>query len=143
MRRRMRWHRLGEACVVMAVLVACRSGARAQDGGADCGSCGNGCCGMVNKGHCPPKFIHYMERPPCIKYKCACPKPVCDPCHLPHFGYYQPCWQPWPFPPDWSHCQVPPPGALVPALPPGARVREGEPEFEKSPPPRPLEPGRS
>jgi hypothetical protein len=66
----------------------------------------DGCCHQK----CPPKFVHCQEGPPCIKWKCGCPKPVCNPCDLPHFGYYRPCWQPWPFPPDWSHCLGPIPG---------------------------------
>src|SRR5262249_15074712 len=53
-----------------------------------------------------------------LKFKCACPKPVCDPCNLPHYGYFATCWRPWPWPHDWSHCPVPPPGALVPMPPP-------------------------
>ena len=55
-----------------------------------------------------------------IRFKRACPRPVCDPCHLEHYGYYQTCWAPWPYPPDWSHCPTPPPGAVLPppALPP-------------------------
>jgi hypothetical protein len=43
----------------------------------------------------------------------ACPKPICDPCNLPHFGYFETCWHPWPFPADFSHCGSPPPAALV------------------------------
>jgi hypothetical protein len=82
---------------------------------------GIGCC---NNFHCPPPYIHCQERPPCIKFRHACPRPVCDPCHLPHAGYYRPCWQPWPYPPDWSHCKVPPPSVALPppllAPPPGA-----------------------
>jgi hypothetical protein len=58
-----------------------------------------------------------MERPPCIKFRCGCPKPVCCPSEAPNWGYFQNCWRPWMWPPDYSHCPVPPPGALsmVPA----------------------------
>ena len=74
------------------------------------------CC---DNWHCPPKFVHCMERPPCPCYKCMCPRPVCNPCQLPHAGYYRTCWQPWPWPPDWSHCPAPPPSVkLPPPLPP-------------------------
>jgi hypothetical protein len=82
-------------------------GLRAQDVGACPGGacaavpCAGGCCD--NK-HCPPPLVHCMERPPKIKFQCACPRPVCDPCQLEHFGYYQTCWCPWPFPPDLRHC---------------------------------------
>ncbi len=65
--------------------------------------------------HCPPPFKHCYEGPPRICFKKACPKPVCDPCTLEHWGYFQNCWHPWPWPPDWSHCPVPPSGALVPS----------------------------
>src|SRR4051812_47421737 len=65
----------------------------------DCGDCAT-CASCVITHPCPPPFIHFFENPPCIKYKHACPRPVCDPCNLPHYGYYQTCWQPWPFPPD-------------------------------------------
>ncbi len=67
---------------------------------------------------CPPYFKYRFEGAPKIKFKHGCPKPICDPCHLPHYGYYQTCWAPWPFPPDWTHCPVPPPAALVQPIPP-------------------------
>ncbi len=78
---------------------------------------------------CPPCFKYIYEGPPKIKFKHGCPKPICDPCHLPHYGYYPTCWQPWPWPPDWSHCAVPPPAALVQPVPP-KRFRE-EPATEE------------
>ena len=53
---------------------------------------------------CPPPYVHHHEGPPRLWFKCACPKPVCDPCSLEHYGYYQTCWRPWSFPPDMSHC---------------------------------------
>ena len=67
--------------------------------------------------HCPPPLKWCSEQAPKIKFKCACPRPVCDPCNLQHYGYYATCWQPWPFPPDYSHCPTPPPGALLPPPP--------------------------
>lgn len=70
-----------------------------------------GCCHEP----CPPCYVHCQEGHPRIRIKCGCPKPVCDPCDLEHFGYYPTCWQPWPYPPDWSHCPVPPPGAVFDA----------------------------
>jgi hypothetical protein len=78
-----------------------------------CASCGTGSCGTSSCGghcgfgsnlHCPPPLVHCMERPPHIKWKCVCPRPVCDPCTLEHYGYYQTCWCPWPYPPDLRHC---------------------------------------
>lgn len=73
-------------------------------------SCGSGCC---DKEKCPPPYIHHQEGPPRLKVKQGCGKPVCDPCTLPHYGYFQTCWRGWPFAPDWSHCPVPPPGAYA------------------------------
>jgi hypothetical protein len=50
-----------------------------------------------------------------LKFKKGCPRPVCDPCNLPHFGYFPTCWSPWPYPPDWSHCPYPVAAAMLPA----------------------------
>ena len=45
------------------------------------GSCATGCCGWW--GHCCcPKICFPLEKPPRIKFKCICPKPVCEPCDL-------------------------------------------------------------
>ncbi len=67
---------------------------------------------------CPPPYVHCQEGRPKIRIKCACPKPVCDPCNLEHFGYYPTCWHPWSYLPDWSRCPVAPPAmALVPGSP--------------------------
>ena len=65
------------------------------------------CC-QPESHHCPPSFWHWQEGPPKIKFKHACPKPVCNPCTLQHAGYYQTCWHPWPWEPDWSHCALAP-----------------------------------
>jgi hypothetical protein len=83
--------------------------------GLRAGDC-DGCC---NNRHCPGPYVHCMERPPCIKFKCTCPKPVCPPCDADFWGYYPTCWRRWPamFPncpernPPWV--AVAPPG--VPA----------------------------
>lgn len=82
-----------------------------------CGSCAPHC----QRFHCPPPLVHCQEGPPKIKVKKGCPRPICCPCDLPNFGYFQTCWTPWPVPPDWSHCPVPPPAAYVT---PGERVIE-------------------
>lgn len=94
---------------------------------------------------CPPFVKYRFEGPPRLCFKHGCPKPICDPCHLPRYGYFPTCWQPWPFPPDWSHCPVPPPGALVHGLPPKA-FREPPPLLqalpeETGPKPNPVVPG--
>jgi len=62
---------------------------------------------------CPPPFVHCQEGPPRLKFKCACPKPVCDPCNLEHYGYYQTCWRPWSFPPDARHCPEALPSVVI------------------------------
>jgi hypothetical protein len=96
--------------------------------------------GWCKCGKCPPPYIHCTEGPPRLKYKCACPKPVCEPCSLERWGYYQNCWHPWPFPPDWSHCPTPPSGALVP---PDCCARGGvntTPDAVPLPAPRPMPP---
>jgi hypothetical protein len=89
-------------------------GAMGNGGGcASCGislptTCGTKCCQI-----CCPKFHHCAEAPVRIHFGHACAKPVCNPCDLPHWGYYQKCWNPWPWPPDWGHCPTPPPAAHV------------------------------
>ena len=61
-----------------------------------------------------PKTTVCIPKPPKLKYKCVCPKPVCDPCSLPNYGYYPSCWRPWMQQVDYSHCPVPPPTVLAP-----------------------------
>jgi hypothetical protein len=73
--------------------------------------------------HCP-KTVFCRPRPPCIKYKCVCPKPVCNPCDIEHFGYFPTCWQSWPYPPDFSHCPTPQRGMM---LPPSMMPPSGQP----------------
>jgi hypothetical protein len=58
-------------------------------------------------GRCPPPYVHYQEGPPRLKFKCDCPRPVCGPCDLKHYGYYPTCWVPFPGTPDYSSCPVP------------------------------------
>jgi hypothetical protein len=101
-----------------SLFAQCSGGSCAAAGGCASCSTAGGCAPC--RGTCPPPVIHYYEGPPKLKFKKACPRPVCDPCTLEHYGYYQTCWAPWPFPPDWSHCPVPPPGAVLPlpAVPP-------------------------
>lgn len=83
-------------------------------------------CFSCQKHHCPPALKHCMERPPCIHWHHGCPKPICNPCDLPHWGYYQTCWTPWPWPNDYSHCPVPPPAAFVRTNPGGIIEPGGE-----------------
>ncbi len=74
-------------------------------------------CYHCQKFHCPPKFRHCMEGKPRIKFECGCPRPICNPCNHPNWGYYETCWTPWPWPRDYSHCPVNPPAAVVPPVP--------------------------
>jgi hypothetical protein len=73
--------------------------------------------------------LHFWCPSPCAKYtrttifhyKCVCPKPICNPCDMEHYGYYHTCWHPWPFAPDYSHCPAPGGcGAAGPAATAGA-----------------------
>jgi hypothetical protein len=84
---------------------ACVSTAR---GGDDCVTC---------KQKCPPPYIHWAEGPPRLWFKCACPRPVCDPGNLEHYGYYATCWRPWSFTSELNHCPAP-------ALPVETVIRE-------------------
>jgi hypothetical protein len=106
----------------------------------DAFSCGPNCaplCGPV-KHPCPPKFLHIQEGPPRLKYKHGCPRPVCDPCHLPHYGYFQTCWAPWPYPDDWGHCPTPTSSQMLPPpekplFAPRVPVPAARPETPKKP----------
>jgi hypothetical protein len=92
--------------------------------------------------HCPPPLKHCMEGPPKICFKHGCPKPVCTPdCSTPNWGYFQPCWRPWPWPPDYSHCPGPTPAAFAGPCGPGCTVPgiSNVPVGEPLPPPRPVD----
>ncbi len=84
---------------------------------AQCNSCGRSTTGcsvsFCQTHHCAPPLRHCQEGPPRIHWSHGCPRPICDPCTMPNWGYSDTCWQPWPFPPDWSHCPTVPPAALV------------------------------
>ena len=84
----------------------------AQTFGTAIGICGDG-CGVSCGHHCPPPFKYLQEGPPRIHFKHGCPHPVANPCTLPNWGYFETCWNPWPFPPNWNHCYQPPPASYV------------------------------
>jgi hypothetical protein len=88
--------------LLAAALTASLASASTAD--AQCPSCGAGGCESPSCGTCPNAYVHWAEGPPRVKFKRASPRPVCDPCNLEHYGYYQTCWCPWPFPPDTRHC---------------------------------------
>lgn len=77
--------------------------------GLDCGTCPVGC----QTHHCPPALQHCQEGAPKIRVKCGCPKPICNPCTQPNWGYYETCWRPWPFEPNYHHCIELPPAATI------------------------------
>ncbi|MBI2806199.1 MAG: hypothetical protein HYX68_14555 [Planctomycetes bacterium] len=84
----------------------------AQTFGTPCGVDG-GCAAACFRSHCPPAFHITVPHPPRLCWRHGCARPVCNPCDLPHFGYFETCWSPWPFPQDFSHCYLTPPAALV------------------------------
>jgi hypothetical protein len=85
----------------------------AQTSCGPCATFGTPCAVGCQTHHCPPAFKYCQERPPHIHWSCGCPHPICNPCDLPHWGFYETCWNPWPFPPNWTHCPTPPPSAMV------------------------------
>ena len=103
--------------------------------GSSSGACGaGGCCsqnGCCPGGPCPAPLVHCTPKPPKIKFKCVCGKPICDPCDLEGYGYNPTCWRPWtpplscgngPFPalgcpPPLAHAVSPYPTAAGDVLP--------------------------
>jgi hypothetical protein len=124
-------------CLIPLVLaLAFQPAALSQEcGGDQCGGC-NSCC---QTHHCPPPYHYCLEGPPRIKFKCGCGKPVCTPdCNTPNWGYFEPCWRPWPWPRDLAHCPLPGPyGAAVVPVADHAPLPVGE----QLPPPVKVDPG--
>jgi hypothetical protein len=81
---------------------------------------------------CPITFTY--SRPPCIKYKTTCGKPICDPCLIEHDGYYPTCWRPWTGRTDCP-CPNAPPIVLAPKS-----TANNEPDQEELAPPPTLKP---
>ncbi|MBM4070894.1 MAG: hypothetical protein FJ271_18370 [Planctomycetes bacterium] len=117
----MRFRKMCKKLTVPLLILLSAQAAWADPCGCLSGSCGSCfspyCRQRCQWHHCPPHLHHCTEKPPCIKFKCQCPRPTCCPCEHPNFGYYQPCWIPWPWPPDWSHCPVPPPASFIQVQP--------------------------
>ena len=113
-----------------------------------CATCQPYSCGANCQWHHCPGIYHYCyEAPPCLHYKRGCPHPVCPPCSLPHWGYFETCWAPPPPMWNWAHCPTLPPAATVslnpyinPNLPPQYAPRQAP----MTPPPAvtPLPNGR-
>lgn len=104
--------------IVCAIFALSPIAAWAQEA-CSSGFCGSaGACGFHCQSHHCPYMRHCQEGAPIIKIHCGCPKPICNPCNAPNFGYFQTCWSPWPFPPDLSHCPTPQGLAGVPGFAP-------------------------
>ena len=135
---------LGWVGPAWAMLLLWPAVAPAQEPVAGCATCGAGY--SCQHTHCPPGLKHCMEAPPHICFQRGCPRPVCNPCMNPNWGYFEPCWNPWPWPPDFSHCRATPPAATV-GLTPFPPVTFGAPQAAPTapettlPPPRPLRSG--
>ena len=135
---------LGMCAIPIALLFSSQS-VRAQ---APCaqGNCYAQECFTCQHTHCPPALKHCMEGPPHICFKCGCPRPICNPCMNPNWGYFETCWNPWPWPPDFSHCRAVPPAATItlnPGLPAGIGAPSGSSVTPDNilPAPRTLRPG--
>jgi hypothetical protein len=97
---------------------------------AGCASCATtgGCCsqdGTCCSGPCPPPLIHCTPKPPKIKFKCTCGKPICNPCDLQGYGYNPTCWRPWT--PPLSCGNGPAQFIAAPLLPPAVTMPPGQP----------------
>lgn len=116
------------------------------NGACATGACYGQECFTCQHTHCPPALKHCTEGPPHICFKCGCPRPICNPCMNPNWGYFETCWNPWPWPPDYSHCRAVPPAAMI-TLNPGMPAVIGAPSNMPTmpdgtlPSPRTLRPG--
>jgi hypothetical protein len=79
-------------------------------------------CDHCPRWHCPPGLKHCFEGAPHIHFRRGCPKPICNPCLNPNWGYFETCWNPWPWAPDFSHCRTPPPAATIILNPGGTAI---------------------
>lgn len=102
---------LGCAGLSAILWSACASAGQAQTFGTPIGASSCNTCAPTH--HCPPAYKHTYEGAPHIHFHRGCPHPICNPCDLPHFGYWETCWSPFPFGPSWGHCLTPPPAAFV------------------------------
>jgi hypothetical protein len=82
------------------------------------------CCGPR---WCCPKTTFCHEKPPRIRFKCTCAKPVLACSEIEGHGYYPACWRPY-GPLNYSHCQQAAPAniAVPPHLMPDPKKDEGE-----------------
>jgi hypothetical protein len=106
----MRRGTIGKTLAALGGLILLQNAALAQEA---CGTPVSSDCRTCQTHHCPPFFRWCQEGAPRLKFQHGCPKPVCNPCDMPNWGYFQTCWSPWPWPPDFSHCPVPTPASQV------------------------------
>ncbi|MBI3411672.1 MAG: hypothetical protein HY040_25360 [Planctomycetes bacterium] len=114
---------IGKTLLALGAAVLLQQPAWAQEsaGTAGCATAACNSCKTCQTHHCPPCFRWCQEGAPRLKFQHGCPKPICNPCEMQNWGYYQTCWTPWPFPPDYSHCRMPVPAAEgTPMMPPAA-----------------------
>jgi hypothetical protein len=87
----------------------CASGCAAGGCGSQDGHCR---CGLW----CPPPLVHCTPKPPKVKFKWVCGKPVCNPCDLVGYGYNPTCWRPGMPPLNCPNMLAPPYKDGVPAV---------------------------
>jgi hypothetical protein len=68
-------------------------------------------------GVCAPSYRPVVDGPPRIDWKRGCSRPICNPCDLPQWGYFD-CWTPWPYAPNWTKDPPPPLATPNPLLTP-------------------------
>lgn len=113
---------IGKMLLALGGAVLLHQTALAQEG-APAAGCANGACNACNT--CPsnrnlPLLRWGQDGTSFLKIHQGCPKPICSPCDMQNWGYYQTCWTPWPFPPDYSHCRMPCAAESVQPMPPAA-----------------------
>jgi hypothetical protein len=81
--------------------------ARGQNGACNSGVCCDTCPTACHPRPCPPPLRHQQEGPPRIHIRRGCPKPICCPTNLPHYGYYQVGWTKWSGPVNTGQCPPP------------------------------------
>jgi len=135
--RRLVGKRLAGLGLAALALFVAQTPAFGQEPCSSCSSCTASCPAGCQRFHCPPPLKWCTEGKPRICFQHGCPKPICNACEAPNWGYYQKCWSPWPWPPDWSHCPVPPPASQVfPGMIPAGQATQTD---ETGPNPRRLD----
>jgi hypothetical protein len=105
-----------------APCASCAAGGCAPAAGCAAMAPGGGCC---KNEWCCPKFVFCLEKPPCIKFKFTCSKPLCDVCAMEGYGYYATCWRtPYPYPPTCGRIEAAPGAAIGPPGPVMGREEE-------------------